>query len=484
MKVRLIGPARKSDWAESFWDGKRFEQIVNIKSGGLPLALPILAALTPSDIDVRIIDENVEQIDFDEKVDLVGITFLTGLAPRAYEIADAYRAKGVTVVLGGIHVSMLPDEAILHADSIVIGEAEEIWPQLINDYKNDDLKKIYKAEQRPDILEAPLPRWDIVDTDKYIYLTVQIGRGCPNDCDFCSVREYNGRKYRHKSIEQIIKEIETLKSLNPSKSILIADDNILSKPSFAKELFKAIEPLGIKFTTQASIDRLDNDENLELLYKAGCRHVFIGFESVEQEGLNAINKARVNNIDRYKRVVDKIHASGIEVFASFILGLDQDVERTRKSVYNFMQETSIAFAMINVLTPLPGTRLFDRMQDEGRIKTKQWELYDLENVCAKLNTLDDEGVIRERIKLLADIYAYPAIYARLKSLANKGVYKGEDLLSKNSILLLLHSLVKLKLDRAYFLARCLYGVRSVDLGAVIYAMNFHEYVDSLKRANS
>jgi radical SAM superfamily enzyme YgiQ (UPF0313 family) len=330
MKVKLISPAKKPEWAESFFDGKHFKELSKLKSGGIPLALPLLAALTPSYVDVRITDENVEPIDFEEEVDLVGITFLTGLAPRAYEIADAYRAKGVVVVLGGIHASMLPDEAILHADSIVIGEAEETWPNLIEDFKNGDLKKTYKAEQQPDILESPLPRWDLVKNDKYMYLTFQIGRGCPNDCDFCSVHQYNGRRYRHKSVEQVIEEIKTLKQICPNKSIFIADDNILSKPSFAKELFKAMEPLEIKFTAQASIDRLANEENLEMLYRAGCRHVFIGFESVDQEGLESVNKGRVNDIDMYKSVVDKIHARGIEIIGSFILGLDQDVERSRE----------------------------------------------------------------------------------------------------------------------------------------------------------
>ncbi|GAH17833.1 unnamed protein product, partial [marine sediment metagenome] len=242
MKIKLIAPARKPEWRGSFWDLKTLCELAGCKATGAPLVLPTLAALTPSDVEVILTDENAEPVNFEEKVDLVGITGITSVIPRAYEIADEFRKRGVPVVMGGIHVSMLPEEAIEHCDSVVTGEAEEIWEQVVKDAQKGSLQKFYRTPRFPDLANSPTPRWDLLKNDAYSYFTLQTGRGCPYDCDFCTVKVFNGRRYRHKRVEQVVREISFLQSIDSKKLIFFADDNLLSVPGYAKELFKAIKP--------------------------------------------------------------------------------------------------------------------------------------------------------------------------------------------------------------------------------------------------
>ena len=214
MKIKIISPAKQAKWGESFFDYKSACKLLGRKAGGAPLVLPILAALTPSDVEVVLIDENVEPINFDEKVDLVGITGMSFLISRAYEIADEYRKRGVPVVMGGIHVSGVPEEAIQHSDAVVIGEAEEIWAGIIRDAQKGNLQKFYRAPRFPDLNNSPVPRWDLLKNNKYLYFNIQIGRGCPYSCEFCTVTLFNGRGYRYKKVEQVMEEIAVLQRID------------------------------------------------------------------------------------------------------------------------------------------------------------------------------------------------------------------------------------------------------------------------------
>ncbi|MBE0447622.1 MAG: B12-binding domain-containing radical SAM protein [Actinobacteria bacterium] len=479
MKIKLISPARKSDWGSSFWDVETLVKVTGLKAAGAPLALLTLAALTPVDTDVVITDENLEPIDFEEEVDLVGISFFTSYAPRAYEIADIYRSKGVRVVLGGIHASMLPDEAIVHADSVVIGEAEETWPRLINDFKKGTLQKFYRAERFPSLKNSPIPRWDLLEANAYSYFTVQTGRGCPHGCDFCAVHAFNGRKYRYKSIDRVVKEIELLKSINPRKNILLADDNLLAKPSHAKELLKVLELLDITFTAQVSIDRLEDDEMLDMLCKAGCLTVFVGFESISQESLDTVNKSRVNNVTRYKKVVEKAHSVGIEVLGSFVLGFDADDNQIFEETANFIQDSGVAFAMINILTPLPGTRLYNQFVKERRILSDQWQNYDAEHVCMVPKNMSGEELLNGRTWLLKEISSYPALYKRLRNLSDKGVYSRAMPSTKERILIILKCLISADVKRFWFILKSFWRPKSVSIASALFAISVHDYAISL-----
>ncbi len=264
MKIKIISPARQTKWGESFWDFMSICKLVGLKAGGAPLVLPTLAALTPSDVEVVLIDENVEPINFDEKVDLVGITGMTYLISRSYEIADEYRKRGVPVVMGGIHVSGLPEEAIQHSDSVVIGEAEEVWEHIMRDAQKGDLQKFYRAPGFPDLNNSPVPRWDLLKNNKYLYFNIQIGRGCPYNCEFCTVTLFNGRGYRHKPVAKVMEEIDVLQKLDKRKALFFTDDNILSNSSYVKHIFKQLVNKKVQWWCQASINRLKRMKYLSL----------------------------------------------------------------------------------------------------------------------------------------------------------------------------------------------------------------------------
>ena len=488
MKIKLISPARKPEWGESFWDSKTTCQFIGAKTGGAPLALATLAALTPSDIQIVLNDENVEPINFDEKIDMVGITSMTGTIPRAYEIADEYRKRNIPVIMGGIHVSMLPEEAIGHCNSVVIGEAEEIWGLVLKDLQNKTLQKYYHVPRFPDLTASPIPRWDLLKSDKYVYFAIQTGRGCPYDCDFCSVRVFNGRKYRHKNIQQVIEEIKFLQTINPQKYILFADDNLLSNHQYAEGLFNAIIALKSKalFICQASLNRLKDVKLLELMYKANCRFVFIGFESLSQKSIEAMNKNQINTVDEYKEIVQKIHSHRITVLASFALGGDSDDERIFEDTVNFINDTNILIGMFNILTPVPGTTFFERIKAENRLLTRDWYKFNGEFACIEPKLMSSNTLQQKRDEMLGKIYSYPILYKKLKYLWENDVLPREE---NSAFYIMLRILLtfkailtsKFSLNRITFVLRCLWNSNNSSLLSVLMALNFHDYADSILR---
>lgn len=485
MKIKLIAPARKPEWAESFWDLKTLCKLTGRKAGGAPLALPTLAALTPSDVEVVLTDENVEPINFDEKIDLAGITGMTCVIPRSYEIADEYRKRGVPVVMGGIHVSMLADEAIQHCDSVVIGEAEEIWGEVIRDAQKKNLQRFYRTPRFPDLTNTPMPRWDLLKNDKYCYFTIQTGRGCPYDCEFCSVKEFNGREYRHKKIEKVIEEVQVLQRIDSKKLMFFTDDNLLAVPKYTEELMNELIPLKIKsWWCQSSVNRLKDDKLLNLMYKAGCRVVFVGFESVSQKSLDAMNKSQVNNVAEYKETVNRVHSHRIAVFGSFVLGGDDDDESIFEETANFIKETNIAFSMINIITPLPGSRLNKRLEEEGRILHKNWERYALESTSFIPRLMSDKTLTKNFKCLLYKVYSYKNLSKRLYYLWNHEIYVRENcgtLLTKGRLFFSLRAVLNININRIKFILNSLWHPAVTSISSIVTALAFHDYAYSPKK---
>jgi len=486
MRINLIAPARKPEWGESFWDLKSLCHFTGMRAGCAPLALPTLAALTPSDIEVRIVDENVEPIDFNGEVDIVGITFFTSLAPRAYEVADEFRKRGVPVILGGIHASMLPDEAIQHADSVVIGEAEHLWAQVVNDARRRKLQKFYRASAFPSLEDSPRPRWDLLKTEDYAFFTLQAGRGCPNGCNFCSVTVFNGHKHRQKSIEKVAKEIAFLQELDARKTIFFVDDNILADLVYAKRLFKVLASMNVKWWCQASIDRLEDDRLLDLMYKGGCREVFVGFESISQQSLSLMNKSKINRVEEYKNAIATIHEHGIAVFASFMLGSDADDQSTFEATAQFIEETDIPFSMVNILTPVPGTALYKKFDSEERLMCDDWGKYDGESVCFRPKQLSVQELQAGRLMVLQSIYSYKSLYRRLRELWKCRVfvrnrYERTPLFSKSRVLFTIRSLFFPDVRRTWFILKSLWQPRATSIMAILIGLNFHDYASSLGR---
>ena len=363
MFVKLISPKSPVQFVS-----KR-EKAINFSR----LSLATVASLFPEDFEIKIINDSIEDIDYKEKVDLVGITSITSTAPRAYEIADRFREEDVPVIMGGIHPSALPLEASKHADAVVIGEAEGQIKYVIKDLKKGKLQKFYFSDTRPSLKNLPLPRTDLYSKNKYYkeLHMIQTTRGCPFNCDFCSVTDFFGQTFRTRPIEDVIREI---KSLKRRTIIFFVDDNICGYPKYAKELFKALIPLKVKWFGQASIVVAKNRELLRLAAKSGCLSLFVGFESVSPSSLKEVGKS-MNNVEDYKESIKIIHSYGIGIIGAFIFGFDSDKESVFDETISFIDNTQIELASLSILTPLPGTRFYDKMEREGRIIERDWSKY-------------------------------------------------------------------------------------------------------------
>lgn len=379
------------------------------KAGFARLSLTTVASLISSDIDVRILDARVEEVDYDAEVDLVGITGLTYEIPSAYEIADGFRSRGVKVVMGGIHVSSLPDEALRHADSLIIGEAELVWDRLIDDFKKGELKPIYRAESMLDLNNLAIPRRDLLNKDMYTsFSTLQATRGCPFTCDFCTVTNFFGNKYRLRPVEDVIAEVKGL----PDRRVILLDDNIVGRPRYAKELMKALIPLKIIWGSQASITLAKDDELLNLYSKSGGRYAFIGFESLSQENLKKLHKGW-NTAKDYEKAIRKIHDAGIDIIGSFILGLDNDNTTSFMTILDFIKKNKIDAAMFNILTPFPGTGLYDRLEKEGRILDRNWSHYHTGTVVIKPLMMTAEELQSGYYWIYREFYSFHNILKRI-----------------------------------------------------------------------
>lgn len=417
MKITLISPRQvMGDGNKEKWDTEFTSFLFGREkyySGSLSLAT--VAALTPSDVEVNIIDENVEDIDFNMTTGLVGITASTFLAPRAYEIADEFRKRGVIVVLGGIHPSVLPDEAIQHADAVVIGEAERVWGNLVNDYKKDKLKQFYQSPQRPDLSQVPIPRWDLLKNNLYNMHTIQTTRGCPYDCEFCTVRAFWGSRYRCKPVAKVLKEVETVINLG-RKRIFFVDDNFISNKKRTMELLMVLIPLKISYYIQASLDMANDEKLLNLLAKSGCNSVFIGFESVSKKSIQQMEKNYSNKVEDYLQSIHKIQSYGMGIQGSFIFGYDFDDMSIFEKTANFVQDAKMEIATFHILTPFPGTRLSKRFNDEKRILHENWQKYDGEHVCFQPKLMSPEALQNGVIWTKQKVYAFDNIFGRLKGL--------------------------------------------------------------------
>jgi radical SAM superfamily enzyme YgiQ (UPF0313 family) len=333
------------------------------------VGLGILMARTPPSVEVIYTDDVVNPFDLErdvKDVDLVGISADSKTVRRAYDIAAAYRRRGVKVVLGGIHPTALPQEAMEHADSVVAGEADVIWPQVIEDFKRGKLERLYTASA-PDLKDMPDARRDLFRSKKYIrFQVVQTMRGCPYPCEFCSVSTANGKTFRFRPVDQVVHELSRL-----GKYIFLADDNVMIHRAHSRELFERIKPLKKYWIGQCSLASVKNIDNVKLMADSGCRALFIGFESVDDETVKGTGKPQ-NRPRLYRDMVKRLHDHGIAVWGSFLFGFDTDTP----SVFERTVEEAIAMkvtcASFGILTPYPGTPLYKRLKSEGRLTTERW----------------------------------------------------------------------------------------------------------------
>jgi len=381
MKIALVSPKSvfmgKNKKLAEFWNQSDYTETYREEWSGISVALCILAALTPREHKVKIIDENVEVINFSERYDLVGITCMTQQATRAYQIADEWRKQSVAVIIGGIHATVSPEETKTHADSVVIGEAENLWKEILFDAYNKGLKPYYKSAQLVDLSKLPIPRYELLKNKNYEYHWIQTTRGCPFNCIFCAASKVYGNKYRVKAIEHVIAEIECLIDLYPDSRIIFSDDNMFVNRRYAKELLQRIVPYKIRYRAQSDISIAEDDELLTLIRKSGCTFLFVGIESLSETNLEGIdrNNKKKKYLLQLPEHIKKIQSYGIGVMGGFITGFDEDDVTVFDKITEFVFENILYNTQISILTPFPGTEIRKKLLSENRILDTDWENY-------------------------------------------------------------------------------------------------------------
>ncbi|MEI8347852.1 MAG: radical SAM protein [Pseudomonadota bacterium] len=334
------------------------------------ITMPYLASYVPSHWQVTHVDEEAEKINFESAFDLVGVTFHTPSAKHAYDIAHRFRDKGIPVVMGGPHVTLVPDEAQNHADAIFIGQAEETWPRFLNEFELGKHQKVYVGNEQQFLSNIPMARKDLFHRHDYTGGVLFATRGCPNKCEFCSLTVMYGNGLRCRPISEVALEYASFKG----KIIIFWDDNLSADLEYAKELFKAISPYQKWWSSQASVNCGHDDEFLSLAAKSGCKQLFLGLESVSQESLNRSGK-KDNRVSEYRSIIQNIHSYGIAVQAGIVFGFDHDTVKVFRDTLDFLEDTGVQNATFNILTPYPGTPLFKRLLTEGRILSYDWDKY-------------------------------------------------------------------------------------------------------------
>lgn len=406
------------------------------------LSLPVIAAYTPPDWDVQLVDEAVQAIDFDQPCDLVGISVMTCYAPRAYELATEFRKRGKTVVLGGVHPTYCPEEALQYCDTIVCGEAEDLWPQAMADFEAGRMKRIYRMEQFPALDNYHAPKVQLLNPDSYMtrHCTFTT-RGCHFDCEFCSVSPFNGKTTRRRPVPEVIEEMKRVKEwiraevvermakgslreamtiaakiwvgLEEGSIVAFVDDLHNSHRAYCRELWQAMKALNIKWGCQSTLFLGDDQEMVKLAADSGCVSVFVGMESVSEHSLVETNKG-FNQVKKFEDQIKMFHDHGIMVNPGMVFGFDNDDESVFETTLNFLVRNRVELAYFNVLTPLPGTALHERYTREGRIFDRDWAKYDGKYVVFRPKRMTPEQLQEGFYWVNHQFYSLGSIWNRLR----------------------------------------------------------------------
>ena len=383
------------------------------------LALLTLAGMTPPEIDISYLEvPDLAAVDYlPGEFDVVAIASFTAQIKDAYTLADRYRAVGTRVLLGGLHVTAMPEEAARHADAIVLGEAEPVWPQVIHDLQHGSLQPRYDARgQTFDLADAPMPRFELLDVDRYNRITVQTQRGCPFSCEFCASSIRLSPRFKVKPVEKVIAEIRRIKEIWRKPFIELADDNTFANKRHARELVRAIAAEGIRWFTETDVSLADDPELLALLRDSGCAQVLIGFEHPSRGGVEGIEQNanwKARQVDRYREAIDRIQSHGITVNGCFILGLDGTDESSFGAVLDFVEQSGLYEVQVTLQTPFPGTPLYDRLHREGRLlEPEAWERCTLFDLNFRPDGMSASTLEQGFHQLVGAIYRHDRVKAR------------------------------------------------------------------------
>ena len=405
------------------------------------LSLPVIAAYTPPHWEVVLVDEAVQNIDFDQPCDLVGLSIMTCYAPRAYEISAEFRKRGKTVVLGGVHPSYCPDEALRNSDTIVCGEAEDLWPQVVSDFEAGAMKRMYKMGSFPSLEQYRNPRVDLLSPDAYMTRQCSFTtRGCHFDCEFCSVSPFNGKTTRRRPVPEVVKELKEIQQWIRSELVermrndslwkafvtglrirvgiedgtifAFVDDLHNSNRAYCRELWTALKPLNIKWGCQSTLFLGDDPEMVKLAAESGCVSVFVGMESLDEDCLEETNKS-FNRVQKFSDEIKMFHDHGIMVNPGIVFGFDNDDESVFERAVEFLVKNHVELAYFNVLTPLPGTALYERYNNSGRIFDRDWSKYDGKHVVFYPSRMTPEQLQEGFFWANHQFYSLPSIWSRL-----------------------------------------------------------------------
>jgi len=378
----------------------------------VPLTLPYLAALTPESWDVRLVDEQIQDVDVNSKPDVVAITAWTIHSIRAYDIADEFRRQSVPVIMGGPHVWFDPQEAARHCDAIGIGEGEPIWARMLEDALNGRLQKVYHAPQMPSLSGLPLPRWDMLDLRKYgpfKTYSLMSSRGCPMQCDFCSERLYLGGGYRIRPTVEVIEDIQH----TGAKSIFFGDSDFGGKRARAMELMEAMIPLKVRWSALWTSNLCSDADYMDLAKRSGLLHLNIGIESINEETLKGMNK-KFNKVNRYSELLGNLRKRGISYSLNFIFGWDNETPDVFRSTLDFLEQEKVPVAYFNILTPEKGTMFYERMKSEDRIlKLDEIGRWPGQSCYIKPQYCSPEEMVNNVQHIYREFYSWKSIVKRL-----------------------------------------------------------------------
>ncbi|NLI93442.1 MAG: B12-binding domain-containing radical SAM protein [Peptococcaceae bacterium] len=400
MKIKLIQPRMSLRPMDS-----KFKRVMSPS-----VALLVLAALTPGEHQVELADENAKKLNLHDQPDLVGITVNVDTSKRAYEIAAHYRAKGIPVILGGIHVSANPEEALQFADAVCIGEAETLWATILADAEKGRLKKQYYHSHPTDLGITPVPKWEILNQANYLYTnTVLTSRGCPFRCEFCyNSCDYVHKLFRNKPIENVIREIENLST----KQVMFIDDNFIGNVAWTREFVREIKPLGLKWHAAVSANLVNYPQLIQEMRASGCQSLFIGFETINQASIQGVNKSQ-NNVIRYEELISLLHQNDIMVNASLVFGFDEHRPEVFKDTLEWLVKNKIETMTAHILTPYPGTQLYRKFVEQNRIIDFDTTHYNTSHVVFRPQNMTAEELYQGYLTIYKEFYSFQNIIRRI-----------------------------------------------------------------------
>jgi len=442
MKILFVATRKNSDPRDrELYEMDFMNELLGFKRSLLDLGILTVAACTPKDVAIEVIDEYVDPIPYDTDADLVALSAKTSCVTRAYAVADRFRSRGVPVVLGGIHASLRPEEALEHVDYVVVGEAEQTWPLFVEAFRTGKAPRLTPAAGFPPMDQIPVPAWDRIDPGQFLFHQIQTTRGCPFTCRFCSVPDISGSTFRFKPVERVVEEIRALPRSgflkDRIKPLYIVDDNFISRVKYTKDLLRALVPLHEEgelreWSAETTLNVAHDEELLDLFARAGCSTLIIGFESISEATLLDMDK-KVNFCLTYQQATERIHERDMSIVGNFIVGFDTDTLSVFRDLLQFVDDNLILYPFFSILTPMPGTKLHEDFKAEGRLDHFDWAFYDTRHVVFEPRHMTREQLMDGYCWLFEEAYSSQRALDRLERFWSRHKRPPTNILEKSLI---------------------------------------------------